>query len=102
MSVLSMSAKLAPSQVSEGSPEALLNGRIAREACTVGAFAGVGAFVCSNKKPVAANISTANPTLIFDQGRVLPNVPSEWNRKLAAAPVVLMSLRSAKRAAVVW
>src|ERR1700674_2849707 len=37
-SVLSMSARLGPSQSSEESPEAFRRGRMAREACSIGAL----------------------------------------------------------------
>src|SRR5882762_8147111 len=62
-SVLNMSARLEPSQSTLGSPEALRNGRIARERAGAEAvFADGGKSVPRNKNPaIASNSTVATP-----------------------------------------
>src|SRR5581483_12097266 len=97
-SVLSMSARLGPSQSRAGSPEALRKGKIAIE---TGARAEDDDVTGPNslwrkRKPIVVRINTAATTPMRGQGMSRPHGLTSEKRRVAAARLPCQFSRSAK------
>src|SRR2546425_6900826 len=103
MSVLSISGTVVPTQLSELSPDALRNGKIASETTgAVGVFALGPNRLPRSKNPVIDKTRTAAMPPTQGQGIVCPHVPTAGKCRVAAAPLPCQALRSVKISLALW
>src|SRR5207302_3953228 len=93
MSVLSISARVGPSQLSDVSPEALRNGRIAKEDGAAEGFTE-GASLPRNRNPVITTTMTAANPPTQCQGMSCPQGRTGGNCSVAAAVLPCQAARS--------